>query len=534
MATPSPFHSGETEVQTRMGVREAIEPFARRVVRDYLPEQHRAFYAQLPFLVVAGRDGAARPWATVLAAPSGVADSPDPHSLDLHALPLPGDALEESFAPGADLGILGIEFHTRRRNRVNGRIVNRDSRGARLRVDQSFGNCPQFIHARDWETQATGTASPARRSEKLDPRQQAWIGGADTFFVATGYRASGEQAAYGMDASHRGGAAGFVQVLDATTLAWPDYAGNNHYNTLGNLVMDARIGLLFVDFATGSLLQLNGTARIDWTPDEARWPGAQRVVMVSIEAVVELPAALPLRWRAPAPLTLEVVAVEDESRDVKSFWFQRADGAPLPPFIAGQHVSVTVPVDGRPEVRSYSLSSSPQDSRWRISVKRHAEGRVSRVLHDHLAAGGQLRAAPPAGDFCLEAGDAPLLLIGAGVGVTPLVSMLAAAVAEGRAVSFILAARNRDEAPLAAEIAALAAGSQARLTRVFSQPRTNARASGHDEHTGRLNAALLATLIPSRECAVYLCGPTAFVTDVSAWLVAAGVAPENIHSESFG
>lgn len=534
MASQSPFHPGETQVQTRMGVREAIEPFARRVVRDHLPEQHRAFYAQLPFLVVAGRDSAARPWATLLAAPSGVADSPDPYTLDLHALPSPGDALEESFAPGADLGLLGIEFHTRRRNRVNGRIASRDEQGVRLRVDQTFGNCPQFIHARDWEAQATSAASPALRGERLAAAQQAWIGSADTFFVATGYRASGEQAAYGMDASHRGGAAGFVQVLDATTIAWPDYAGNNHYNTLGNLVMDARIGLLFVDFATGSLLQLSGTARIDWTPDEARWPGAQRVVMVSIEAVVELPAALPLRWRAPAPLTLEVVAVEDESRDVKSFWFQRADGAPLPPFVAGQHVSITVPIDGRPEVRSYSLSSSPRHSRWRISVKRHAEGRVSRALHDHLTVGGQLRAAPPAGDFRLDSGDAPLLLIGAGIGVTPLVSMLAAAVAEGRAVTFIEAAGNRDEAPLAADIEALAAGSGVRLHRVFSQPGADAPVTRHDDHTGRLTESLLATLIPNVGCMACLCGPTAFVADVSAWLVAAGVAPENIRSESFG
>lgn len=521
-------------MQTRMGVREAIEPFARRVVRDHLPEQHRAFYAQLPFIVVAARDAAARPWATLLAAPSGVADSPDPRTLDLHAVPSVGDALHDALAPGADLGVLGIEFHTRRRNRVNGRVASRTAGGMRLEVAQSFGNCPQYIHPRDWQAQPADVAPTITRGENLSAAQQAWIRGADTFFIATGFRASGEQASYGMDASHRGGAAGFVQVSTTGEIAWPDYAGNNHYNTLGNLVMDARIGLLFVDFATGSLLQVSGTARIDWSPDQARWPGAQRVVAVSVEAVVEQQAVLPLRWQAPAPLTLEVVKVTDESGDVKSFWFQRADGGPLPPFSAGQHVSLTVPVEGRPEVRSYSLSSAPRDSRWRISVKRHAQGRVSGLLHEQVTVGAQLRATEPAGDFRVEGGSSPLVLIGAGIGVTPLVSMLAESVASGRPVSFIHAARTREAAPLLAEIEALAEHARAPLHQVFSQAPSAADGARAREHVGRLHPALLARLITSVDCEVYLCGPAGFVADVSGWLLEQGVEAERIYSESFG
>lgn len=86
--------------------------------------------------------------------------------------------------------------------------------------------------------------------------QIAWINAADTFFIARGYHDRGENAAYGMDASHRGGERGFVQVVGDGRLVFPDYAGNNHYNTIGNLVLDARVGLIFVDFETGGLLQL--------------------------------------------------------------------------------------------------------------------------------------------------------------------------------------------------------------------------------------------------------------------------------------
>jgi len=146
----TPFHPGERAVQERLGVREAIEPFARQMIRPFIPEQHRAFYRQLPFIVAAARDAAGRPWATLLAGEPGFIDSPGPRRLDIRAALAAGDALEDGLVPGADLGLLGIEFATRRRNRVNGRIVSRDDDSLQLAVSQSFGNCPQYIHPREW------------------------------------------------------------------------------------------------------------------------------------------------------------------------------------------------------------------------------------------------------------------------------------------------------------------------------------------------------------------------------------------------
>jgi ferredoxin-NADP reductase/predicted pyridoxine 5'-phosphate oxidase superfamily flavin-nucleotide-binding protein len=534
MGDTTPFHTGESCVQTRMGVREVIEPFARRVVRDHLPEQHRDFYRQLPFVVLAARDEDTRPWVTLVAASNGVATSPDPYTLDFAANPAPGDALAGALSAGRDVGVLGIEFQSRRRNRVNGRVDSTSEAGFRLRVEQSFGNCPQYIHSREW-IPASAAREPRREaSAHLNEQQQAWVGRADTFFIATGFRDMGENPAYGMDASHRGGEAGFVRVLDERTIAWPDYAGNNHFNTVGNLVMDARLGMLFVDFAAGSLLQITGRAQIDWSPDPALWPGAQRVVTMTIDAVRALHEVLPLRWSAEPMLRLEIDEVVDESEAVRSFWLRHADDDVLPPFRAGQHLPLTVQVDGHREMRSYSLSSSPLDPRWRISVKRLADGRVSSHLHDAYVAGSILNAGLPAGDFALDEAAPALLLIGAGIGVTPLLSMLAEGVARGQEVHFVYLARNGRQAALLREVEAAASDAGVRVHRIFSKPEAWERQGQDFDSAGRLNPVLLSSLLPRAEYRAYLCGPGAFVGDVSRWLAAEGLASDRIHSESFG
>ena len=143
----SPFHAGERQVQERLGVGD-IEDWARKVVRPYLPEQHRDFHTALPFLVIAARDGRGRPWPTLLAGPQGFVTSPDPRALLLAAKTVAGDALDGALVEGADLGVLGIELATRRRNRVNGRVSADGPDAIGFAVDQAFGNCPQYIRER--------------------------------------------------------------------------------------------------------------------------------------------------------------------------------------------------------------------------------------------------------------------------------------------------------------------------------------------------------------------------------------------------
>ncbi len=537
MSTTSPFHPGEHRVQERLGARD-IERWARKVVRGHMPEEHRAFHTALPFLVAAARDDRGRPWATLLVGGEGFVTAPDPRALAIDARPAPGDALEGALVPGADLGLLGIELATRRRNRLNGRIA-RSSGALVCAIDQTFGNCPQYIREREWRRADDETAGEPLRGKRLSPGQRAWIAGADTFFIASGYRGEGESATFGMDASHRGGDPGFVEVASDTRLVFPDYAGNNHFNTIGNLVLDPRVGLLFVDFPTGSLLQLTGRARIDWEGDAvARVPGARRLVHVEIEEVVELPRAVPLRWDASADSvrSLRLVEKTSESDDVTSFVFEPRDGGPLPDFEAGQHLPIELEVPGvsQPVRRTYSLSGAPGAGRYRITVKREERGTASRHLHDRLEPGAILAARRPAGKFVIGCEQCPVVLVSAGVGLTPLVSMLHALAAEGgeRPVWFVHGARDGRHHPLVREVRELAAKRPGiRLHTRYSHPRPEDR--DHDD-TGHVNGALLARLVRHPGAHWFLCGPDGFMAAVQEDLERRGIPAAHIHTESFG
>lgn len=538
MPSDSPFHAGEQQIQDRLGVRD-IEEWARQVVRPYLPEEHRAFHTALPFLVAAARDGQGRPWATILVGPDGFVTSPDPRSLVIDARPMPGDALEDALTEGADLGLLGIELSTRRRNRLNGRIGRASSGALVCAVGQSFGNCPQYIHERKWRRVEPGPMGTPVRSRSLTPAQRAWIASADTLFIASGYRGEGESPSFGMDASHRGGDRGFVRVASDTRLVLPDYAGNNHFNTIGNLVLDPRAGLLFVAFATGSLLQLTGRTTIDWDSEAvARAPGARRLVSFDIDEIVELPAALPLRWDGDAESVRSLRLVEKvrESDDVMSFVFEARDGGALPAFEAGQYLPIELEVPGfeEPVRRTYSLSGAPDASRHRISVKREPHGTASRHLHDRVEPGAILAARRPTGDFVLPCSDCPVVLVGAGIGVTPLVSMLHALAAEEsrRPVWFVHGARDGRHHPLAREARETALRRPGiRVHVAYSRPQP-----GDDAHdsVGRVDGALLDRLLPEPSAHYFLCGPVGFLAALQADLQRRGVSEERIHTESFG
>lgn len=289
----SPFHAGEREAQRRAEVGDVTARF----IRDYMPDQHRAFFAKLPFLVVAGGDEEGQPWVTIVEGPPGFASSPDPRRLAVAACLQPEDPLAAALSAGAAIGILGIELATRRRNRANGLIRAADD-GFVFEVRQSFGNCPRHIHQRAWRFAEPARGAEARASRRLGADQQARIAAADTLFIGSGYRAGEDRPSDGYDASHRGGPPGFVRgSSDGTRLRIPDYAGNNFFNTIGNLLCDPRVALLFVDFETGGLLHIAGRASVDWAPQDCHDPNGRRVIDVTVEKVIDRPAALTLRWR---------------------------------------------------------------------------------------------------------------------------------------------------------------------------------------------------------------------------------------------
>ena len=293
------WHEGELALQRMAGSRERLAEIGPRVIRDHMPDQHREFFAQLPFLVAGSVDAQGQPWASILAGEPGFVSSPDPWRLAVRARPLAHDPLRETLAAGMPVGLLGIEPHTRRRNRLNGRVTRQDALGFDVEVGQSFGNCPKYIQARRPEfTGARSAPPPARRVSTLDAASRSIIQRADTFFIASAHpEAAGSGApASGVDVSHRGGKPGFVRV-DGNVLTVPDFMGNAFFNTLGNLAVNPRCGLLFLDFDSGDLLHIAATARIvhDGAELEA-FQGAQRLLRLQVVASLHAPAALPLRW----------------------------------------------------------------------------------------------------------------------------------------------------------------------------------------------------------------------------------------------
>jgi len=279
-----PFNADEQAAQALAGYR-----MGRAPVRPLLPEQHREFFGLLPYLFTATPDAQGWPMASVLTGSPGFIASPDPTTLRIDALPREGDPAALDFAAGADIGLLGIDLSTRRRNRANGRIVTRDE-GLTVHIAQSFGNCPQYIQTRK-VVGRDRKPGPVETLAGLDEAARDLIESADTFFVASRGRAE-LGAEGGFDMSHRGGRPGFVGV-HGDTLVIPDFRGNRFFNTLGNLLGDPRAGLLFLNFGTGEMLQLQGTVAIDWHPGEIGPEGTERLWRVRVARAWRTRSAFP-------------------------------------------------------------------------------------------------------------------------------------------------------------------------------------------------------------------------------------------------
>ena len=261
----------------------------------------------------------------------------------------------------------------------------------------------------------------------------------------------------------------------------------------------------------------------------------QRLICVDVEAVVEVRSALPLRWddAAQGMRLARVVRKEPLSEDVTSLVLAPVDGALIDAFSAGQHITVGLELSGGTQrvTRSYSLSNAPGDNVYRISVKREPRGTASRALHDDVRLGDSIEVGPPSGNFVLHDGG-PVVLISAGVGVTPMMSMLAAlAKTPEREVVFVHSARDGAHHPFAQQVRELAARSPRTKVHVaYTQPRNDD--AGHDS-TGRIDEALVRRLRVS-DADYYLCGPVAFMASVQAMLERVGVAQGRIHTESVG
>jgi predicted pyridoxine 5'-phosphate oxidase superfamily flavin-nucleotide-binding protein len=292
----SPFHPGEQWLQARVGEREKVEALGQRVIRNYMPEQHRRFYAGLEMLVVGTVDDDGWPWSTVIPGRAGFVTATDEKTLVVRQKPNEMDRASPGLQVGHVVGILGIDLSTRRRNRLNGRIIVSDGAGFAVAVDQSFGNCPQYIQKR--EAHRVDAELVERHSfNAISSDAARFIQGSDTFFVASFVEDEAGVANAGVDVSHRGGRPGFVHV-DDSVLTIPDFRGNQHFNTLGNFVLNPKAGLVFPDFVQGRLLQLAGRVELLDVPP-TQFEGAERAWRVEVDRGQWLEGALPYRFSEP-------------------------------------------------------------------------------------------------------------------------------------------------------------------------------------------------------------------------------------------
>ncbi len=578
----SPFHEGEREIQTRLGVRDQLEDMGQRFIRSYMPDEHREFYEQLPYLLIGSVDKSGRPWASVLVGRSGFVRTPDEYTLSVNATRIHGDPLNQNLVPGAQVGVLGLDYRARRRNRLTGKITAFDAGSLTLKVDQAFGNCPQYIQAREAELldgiDMPGEQRAQRPMTRLDDRAQAIVAKADHFFIATHYMGDEENVVHGTDVSHRGGRPGFVRIDDDRTLTFPDFTGNFHFNTLGNIALNPRAGLLFIDFETGDLLYMTCAAEIIWDSEEKRaFDGAERLVRFHLEQANLVENALPIRWNfvdyspslektgsweevettiaqrkaANQYCNYTVTKVEQEAEAITSFYLEPENQQRIHCHKAGQFLPIEIQLPDQDEKlkRTYTISNAPNGSYYRLSIKREPPtkpdlppGVSSNYFHDHVKTGTSVRALSPRGHFTLaDSSTRPVVLISGGVGITPMISMLEQLASDGagcgcnRKVWFIHGARNGKEHAFRDRVRAIdESWSNLTVHHRYSNPAAEDR-EGKDYHsTGRIDITLLKSLLSFDDYDFYFCGPPAFMSAIYEGLKGLNVPDNRINYEFFG
>jgi len=253
-------------------------------------------------------------------------------------------------------------------------------------------------------------------------------------------------------------------------------------------------------------------------------PGWQQSFRELLQAAGEVSPRPGPAWAGFRPL--RVTRIVPESATVASLYLAAPDESPLPVARAGQYLSLRLPGAGQPApVRSYSLSSAPGTAGYRISVKQEPHGTASRYLTRELRPGATLDTAAPRGDFTLDPGPGPVLLISAGIGLTPVLAMLHDLAAQGstRDIWWVHGARGPREHPLAAEAHALLASLPHAREHVF-----------YSATTGRLDKDKLVALDIPAAATAYVCGPASFMAGLLDALTAVGLDPARIRTELFG
>lgn len=280
------FHSGERAVHNMLGVQK-IANTASAMIQPTMTKKFMAFLNGQNSFMISSMDENGRVWSSFLAGKEGIIQAVDCDLIKINVGINEGDPLFTNILHNKEVGIIVIDFASRIRIRINGSVVNKFSDGSfEVKTEQVFGNCPKYIQARNftYSETAVGGTKKFNKLYTLNEKQQELINQADTFIIAS---SSSEGK---LDISHRGGMPGFIHIISEQKIVFPDYSGNMLFNTLGNIIENPNVGLLFFDFATGDTLQLTGKASIIWDVDESsisKFPGAQRLIHFQLVEAIQ-------------------------------------------------------------------------------------------------------------------------------------------------------------------------------------------------------------------------------------------------------
>lgn len=590
------FHPGELAAQRKAGTRGVADELAPGLSTSLPPGGKIApLLSTLRFINIASLStnpgtNTHDVWVSPIFGKQFVT-SPSPQHLviDLRALPK-HDILFENLSCSAQnpVGLLVLDLLARRRWRVNGIVqrssLNEHSLELDVNVGESFPNCPKYIQTRavtretsDMPPLPSHTAVETARS--LSSHDKDLIRASDTLFFGTYFKSTG------VDVNHRGGRAGFVRVVSDNELFWPDYRGNGMFQSFGNLEVNDRAGLAFIDFGTGEVLQLTGIARVEWNIDKSLdvEAAAMRLVRFKVDGVRRsVGPATNYRWGEvdyspynpllpheseeeslegqDFPMEVPLVKITEESSVVKTFRFLSQKRIL---FLPGQYATFdfgAVPELGRasePIVRTWTLSeaanSTDGDVTLEVSVKRKKEGFISNWLHDHAKVGMRVKLLGIDGDmtpFGKHELPSRFLFISGGIGITPnmavlrgLGSWLDAGKDEQPDVVFVHQDRCEEQIPFRNELRRRAARSNGRIKLIMVLSRGHEKSSSEREGnaggfykslSGRVSTDILkehVSDIASRM--VYLCGPVMFMDSLSEALISLGVPANRIITEQF-
>ncbi|MEH6346887.1 MAG: pyridoxamine 5'-phosphate oxidase family protein [Bermanella sp.] len=556
------FHQGELDVQA-MANESAIALRNGQVVSSNILPGAIPFIAQQNMVVISSMDEAGLPWSSVLFGTPGFIHATDSSSLLLDASKMlinENDPLWKNISNNPQVGVLAIELSTRRRFRVNGRIQKvkgeplADSQ-FEITVQQAYPNCPKFIQRRNLkiEQQAYSEVLPEPiTGNQLTPAHIDIIKNSDSFFVSSASLIK-DKNEHNVDASHRGGFPGFIKVLDNNRLLIPDYQGNSMFNTLGNIHVYPRAGIIIVDYENSRVLQLSGDAKILWDQedDTNHSSGTKRFWELSVEKwqITKIPKGVEWNFQDYSPhnprevkakesesdseiksaigangnMALRISKVMKKSTRINQYQLRVQDGQYLPSFEAGAHLPIEVTLgNGEKVLRHYSILSSSQEKRfYEIAIQSEEQGRGgSKALHQQLALNSVINVLPPKSEFSLTTNNKHVVLITGGIGITPILSMLRELVDNNASFEIHYTAKNEAGLVFKKEVETLAGTSAHFYT-------------SQGEQVKRLD---LPKLIKGTDASshVYMCGPLRMISQVRELAGERGLPDSHVHFESFG